>query len=258
MAVLVSSQLAAMSVLDAERADAAAREVAESNFTAELLESAVYGAVAPVAGESTATIVAATTSQDPRVREMIRGSLVLAHQQVVDPDAATTTLVVTGPDTSVRTAVADAVIEAGIAAGVDLTGIAEQVEAPSVLPDRLPEVGLRPMAETTRTIAAIVVLVASVLTVVVHPRPGRGLAGVGWKFGIVFGGWFVALVVVGWVIDSIASTLFGELLQAVWSDAVPAMLLLCGAGLLLCAALWFGGIALDGLTRPATRYPPST
>jgi hypothetical protein len=34
-------------------------------------------------------------------------------------------------------------------------------------------------------------------------------------------------------------------------------LLLCGAGLLLCLALWFGGIALDGLVTRRPRYEPA-
>jgi hypothetical protein len=252
MAVLVSSQLSLMSVLDAERADDAARDVAESRFTGELIEQAVRSAVAPVLDDSTATLVATATSEDQHVRDIVRVSLVSAHHQVVDPDSAPPDDAVT--DGSVRTAIADALVAAGVRAGVDVRSVADQVAAPSVVPDRLPEFGLRPFAENTRTIAAIAAIVAGIAAVVIHPRPGRGLAGLGWKFGIVFGVWFITLLVIGWVIDSIDETLFGELMQTVWSDAVPAMLLLCGAGLLLCAGLWFGGVALDGFVTRRPRY----
>jgi hypothetical protein len=255
MAVLLSSQLSLMSVLDAERADDAARTVAESRFTGELIEQTVRSAVAPVLDDSTATFVATATSNDQRVREVVRISLVSAHHQVVDPSADDPSGAVT--DDSVRNAISDALLAAGAEAGVDVTTVTDRVEAPGVVPDQLPAFGLRPLAETARASAAIVVVVAALLAVAIHPRPGRALAGLGWKFGIVLGAWFVALLVIGWVIGMIAETLFGELLDAVWSDAVPAMLLLCGAGLLLCLALWFGGIALDGLVTRRPRYEPA-
>jgi hypothetical protein len=250
MAVLVSSQLSLMSVLDADRADDAARDVAASRFTGELIEQAVRSAVAPVLDDSTAALVATTTSEDQNVRDIVRIALLSAHHQVVDPDSAPPDDAVT--DDSVRTALADALVAAGVRAGVDVRGVADQVAAPNVLPDRVPKFGLRPLAENARTIAAIIAVVSGIAAVVIHPRPGRGLAGLGWKLAIVFGVWFVSLLVIGWVIDSISETLFGELMQSVWSDAAPAMLLLCGAGLLLCAGAWFGGVALDGLM---TRRP---
>ncbi len=34
----------------------------------------------------------------------------------------------------------------------------------------------------------------------------------------------------GWIIGLVANTLFGEMLQTVWNDAIPSMLLLVGAG----------------------------
>jgi hypothetical protein len=252
MAVLVSSQLSLMSILNADRADDAARTVAESRFTADLIERTVRSAVAPVLDESSATFIATATSRDQRVREVVRVSLVSAHHQVVDPSSQDPPGAVT--DASVRTAINEAIVEAGNVAGVDVTGAIERTDAPTVVPDRLPEFGLKPLAENARAIAAIVVVVAALAAVAIHPSPGRAVAGLGWKFGIVFGGWFVALLVIGWVIGMIAETLFGELLHAVWSDAVPAMLLLCGAGLLLCAGMWFGGVALDGLVTRRTRY----
>ena len=251
MASLVSSQLSLMSVLDDERADDAATKVAASRFTGDLLERTVRSAVSPVLDESSATFVAVSTSQDQRVRDVIRTSLISAHHQVVDPDSDPPAGA--AGDASVRSAITDAVTQAGAQAGVDVSSVTDQIDAPTIVPDRVPTIGLRPLAENVRLVAAIVVLVASLCAIAFHPRPGRGLAGLGWKFAVVFGTWFVALLVVGWVISSIAETLFGELLDSIWSDAVPAMLLLCGAGLLLSAGVWFGGVALDGLT---SRRPP--
>jgi hypothetical protein len=255
MATLVSSQLALMSVLDAERAEDAAATVAQSRFTGDLIERTVRGAVDPVLDESSATFVAVSTSQDPRVRELVRTSLVTAHQQVVDPDASP---VDASSDATVRTAIVEAVTEAGAQTGVDVSTVTGALEAPSVLPEEVPSFGLRPFAENVRLLAALVVLLASLAVLAFHPRPGRGVAGLGWKFGIVFGAWFAALLVVGWIVGAVAETLFGELLDSIWSDAVPAMLLLCGAGLLLSVGLWFGGVALDGLTaRRGVPAPPA-
>src|SRR5829696_7281540 len=164
MAVLV------LSLLDAERADDAARTVADSRFTGELIDRTVRSAVAPVLDESTATFVATATSRDQRVREVVRISLLSAHHQVVDPSSEDPPGAVA--DESVRTAINEAIVEAGAVAGVDVTAAIERTDAPTVVPDRLPEFGLRPLAENTRAIAAIVLVVAVLAAVVIHPRPG--------------------------------------------------------------------------------------
>ena len=67
---------------------------------------------------------------------------------------------------------------------------------------------------------------------------------------VVCGGWLVGLLVAGWVIGRTTSTLFGEMMDTVWSDAVPSMLLLVGAGMLIGAGLWVAGTVVDGATRP--------
>jgi hypothetical protein len=51
----------------------------------------------------------------------------------------------------------------------------------------------------------------------------------------------------------VANTLFGEMLQAVWSDAVPSMLLLVGAGVTIGAGVVFAGIAADGWAAERSR-----
>ena len=63
---------------------------------------------------------------------------------------------------------------------------------------------------------------------------------------VISGAWLVGLLVTGWIIDLVANTLFGEMLQTVWNDAVPSMLLLVGAGVVLGAAVIVAGIAADG------------
>ncbi len=63
---------------------------------------------------------------------------------------------------------------------------------------------------------------------------------------VISGAWLVGLLVTGWIIDLVANTLFGEMLQTVWKDAVPSMLLLVGAGVVLGAAVIVAGIAADG------------
>jgi hypothetical protein len=47
--------------------------------------------------------------------------------------------------------------------------------------------------------------------------------------------------------------LFGEMLDTVWSDAVPSMLLLVGAGVVIGVGLVVAGIALDGFGRAQRR-----
>jgi hypothetical protein len=66
---------------------------------------------------------------------------------------------------------------------------------------------------------------------------------------IVCGAWLVGLLVTGWIIGLVADTLFGEMLQTVWNDAVASMLLLVGAGVVIGAGVVFAGIAADGWAR---------
>lgn len=251
VAVLLSAQLALMSVLDPARAEDAATEVAESRFAGDLIDQTVRRAVEPFVDGATADQVAAATADDPRVRRIVRATLVNAHLQVIDPDAAALTRTVT--DEPILDALEAALADAGAAAGVDLSAATSQLGSPAVLPDELPDVGLRPIAETVRFLAALAAVVLAVATVVVHPRPGRALAGLGWKVAVVFGVWLLALLVVGRVIDRIAETLFGEVLEAVWSASVPSMVLLCAAGLVLAGGVWMGGVALDGFVTDRRR-----
>jgi hypothetical protein len=60
-------------------------------------------------------------------------------------------------------------------------------------------------------------------------------------------------VVTGWIIGLVSDTLFGEMLQTVWNDAVTSMLLLVGAGVVIGAGVVFAGIAFDGWARERER-----
>lgn len=247
-AAMLAAQLSLMSVLDTDRAEQVADDVASSAFVTGLVDDAVRNAVSPIAGPEVARQVGLTASTDPRVRDVVRASLVGAHRQVVDPSAPR------GPDASdVNTVVADVLGELGAASGVDLAGLAPQLEVPSARPAQLPDVGLRSMATLTRAIAAVVAVVAAVVTIVVHPRPALGLAGLGARATVVCGVWTVAMLVIGWVIGQVADTLFGELLQAVWSNAAPTMLAVVVGGLLVASGVWLGGRAIDGLAGSRSR-----
>ncbi|MGB0114158.1 MAG: hypothetical protein WBP59_13120 [Ilumatobacteraceae bacterium] len=268
LVALVTAQLALMSVLDATRAERAAEQIAESRFTADLIEQTVVRAVAPIAGAEIAGEVAVTTSSDPRVIAVVRTSLVNAHRQIVDPGAPAD--VIDG-NLAVGSAIAQSVIDTADRSGLDLTSlglgdlgtdiaaldptaIARQAGLPDVVPTDLPRLGLRQVAETTRVVALIALLVLGVLAVLVHPRPGRSLRGVGVRTAIVCGAWLVAMLVAGWLIGLVSATLFGEMLDAVWSDAVPSMLLVTAAGAVIGLGIVFGGMALDGYR--AQRHPP--
>jgi hypothetical protein len=248
LAMAIGAQLALMSVLDDERADAAARAVAESDFAADLVEDAVREAVAPTVGDEPAAEIARRASTDPRVAEVLRLGLLDAHRSVVDPDAVTET----GTD-EVR-AVLDQLIdqlvgEAEAQTGLELDAVRPQLAVPTLDPRFAPDAGVRPIAELVRGIGALVALVAAVLAIVVHPRPGRALSGLGTGAAIVCGGWLLALLVLGWSAGLVDGTLFGRLVRSMWTASSPAMLLLAGAGAALGAGLWFGGIAVDGFTR---------
>jgi len=271
LVALVTAQLALMSILDSTRAEQAAHQIANARFTTDLIEQTVIRAVAPVAGPEIAEQLAVATAADPRVRAVVETSLMNAHRQVVDPDAPAD--VVDG-NLAVGTAIAQSVVDTAArngfdlaalgladgtgAAGVDPAALARDAGLPDVLPEDLPALGLRQVAETTRTVALAAMLVFAVLAVVVHPRPGRSLRGVGVRVAVVCGAWLAAMLVGSWLIGLFADTLFGEMIDAVWSDAVPTMLLLVGAGVVIGLALVLGGIALGGYDaqRRKQRRPP--
>jgi hypothetical protein len=264
LGALVSSQLSLMSVLDPARAQRAADQIATSRFTADVIEQTVERAVTPIAGDDVAARLAAVTSTDPQVTGVVSSSLIGAHRQIVDPDAPS------APDgnVAVRRAIAQSVLDSATAAGFDpvavgidptdldalqLDAAAEQAGLPSVVPNNVPQLGLRQVADTTRVIAAVVLLVFGVVAVLAHPRSGRGLRRLGVATVVVCGAWLVGLLVTGWIIDLVANTLFGEMLQTVWNDAVPSMLLLVGAGVVIGAGVVFAGIAFDGWARERER-----
>ena len=266
LVALVAAQLSLMSVLDTTRAEHAAEQIAESRFTAELIEGTVTRAIAPAVGPDLARQAADAASEDARVVGVVADVLVTAHRHVVDPDAPAATedgnlLVGSAIITSLLDGAAAAGIDPallglaeGLAAGetVDPTAVARTMPLPDGVPEDLPRLGLRQVAETTRTIALVAADAYAVAAVAVHPRPGRAVRDLGITVAIVTGVWLLALLVAGWVIDLVSSTLFGEMLDAVWSDAVPSMLLLVTAGVVIGAGLVFAGLALEGYrSRPS-------
>lgn len=275
LGALVSSQLALMSVLDPERAQRAAEQIATSRFTADVIEQTVQRAVAPIAGDDLATQLATATSADPRVTGVVSSSLISAHRQIVDADAGTgagtdpTSDAGAGDgNVAIRTAIAQSLLDTATAAGFDpaslgidvtdaaslpLDAVAEQEGLASLVPTDVPNLGLRQVAETTRVIAAIVMVIFGLVAVLAHPRSGRGLRRVGVIVVVVCGVWLVGLLVTGWIIGLFANTLFGEMLQTVWNDAVASMVLLVGAGVLIGAGVAVAGIAFDGWARERSR-----
>jgi hypothetical protein len=266
LAALVSTQLSAMSVLDEARAQRAAEQIATSRFTADVIEQTVERAVTPVAGSELASQLATTTATDPRVTAVIASSLVDAHQLVVDPDASSTS----DGNAAVRVAIAESVLDGATAAGIDpaalgidldaldpaqLAAVADQAGLPPVVPEDVPNLGLQRVADTTRVIAAIAMVVFGLVAVLAHPRSGRGLRRLGAATVIVCGAWLVGLLVTGWIIGLVANTLFGEMLQTVWNDAVPSMLLLVGAGAIIGLGVVFAGTAVDGWSRERAERP---
>lgn len=260
LGALVSTQLSLMSLLDSARAEQAADQIATSRFTAEVIDQTVERAITPIAGADIATQLATATSTDPQVTDVISASLMGAHRAIVDPDAGS----VPDGNVAVRTAIARSVLDTATAAGFDpaawgidatdldalqLDAVADQAGLPSVVPTDVPSLGLRQVAETTRIIAAVALFVFGFVAVVAHPRPGRGLRRLGIAAIVVCGAWLAGLLVTGWIIGLVANTLFGEMLQTVWNDAVPSMLLLVGAGVVIGAGVVFAGIAADGWAR---------
>ena len=274
LGALVSSQLSLMSVLDEARAEQAADQIATSRFTADVIEQTVERAVTPIAGAEIASQLATVTSTDPAVTNAVSSSLMGAHRLIVDPDTGS----VPDGNVTVRTAIARSVLDTATvvgldpaAAGIDVTSLeqmgldqasldalgldtaVEQVGLPSVVPTDVPQLGLRRVAETTRVVAALALFVFGFAAVVVHPRPGSGLRRLGVAAMVVSGAWLAGLLVTGWAIGLAADTLFGEMLQTVWNDAVPSMLLLVGAGVVLGAGVAFAGVAADGWARERER-----
>lgn len=267
LVALVSSQLALMSILDSGRAERAAEQIATSRFAADIIEQTVTRAIAPVAGADIARVAATAASTDPSVTRVVETSLVNAHRQIVDPDAPAE--VIDG-NLAVGTAIVNSILDTAAANGVDPAAlgfdfsaddvasldpgrIASDAGLPSVVPDDLPRLGLLPIAETTRVIALIALVLFAFIAITVHPRPGRSLRSLGTAIAVITGAWLVAMLLAGWVIGLIANTLFGELIDAVWSDAVPEMLLLVGAGVVIGVALVLAGVALDGYLRERRR-----
>jgi hypothetical protein len=260
LTTLVTSQLALMSVLDAARAERAADQIATSRFTADVIAQTVERAVTPIVGTEIASQLATATSTDPSVTAVVSSSLMGAHRQVVDHDPGA----VTDGNVAVRAAIARSVIDAATAAGFDpaaagidvttadplgLRAAGDAAGLPSVVPTDVPKLGLQQVAETTRIVSALVMFVFGFAAVVTHPRPGRGLRRLGVGAVVISGTWLVGLLVTGWIIDVVAETLFGEMLQTVWNDAVPSMLLLVGAGVVIGAGVVVAGIAADGWSR---------
>ncbi len=260
LGALVSSQLALMSVLDSTRAERAADQIATSRFTADLIAQTVERATAPIVGTELASQLAAATSTDPQVTSVVSSSLMGAHRQVVDPDPGAAT----DGNVAVRAAIAQSVIDTATAAGFDpaaagidvttadplgLEGVGDAAGLPTVVPTDPPNLGLQRVAETTRIVAALAMFVFGFVAVTAHPRPGRGVLWLGVAAVVISGAWLVGLIVTGWIIDLVAETLFGEMLQTVWEDAVPSMLLLVGAGVVLGAAVAVAGTAADGWSR---------
>lgn len=247
----IGSQLALMSFLDPQRADDAAESVASSQFAADLIDDAVFGAVAPVAGQELGAEIARQASLDPRVRDVLRRGLVDAHRSVVEPDAVTTT-----GSTEINAVIDDVLDDVEAETGVDLSGVRNQITAPKVDPRFVPDAGARPIAQRVRNLAAVLALISAVAVLMVHPRRGRALASLGLQVAIVCGVWAVGLLVTGLLVGAIAGTLFGELLYSLWSSASTAMLLfVCGAGL-LGVGVWFAGKSIDGFVQHSRRPLP--
>ncbi len=263
LAALISSQLALMSVLDSARAERAADQIATSRFTAEVIEQTVVRAVSPVAGDEVATQLAVAASADPRVTDAVSSSLMFTHRQIVEGD-----VIAADGNALIRNEIASSVLDSAAAAGFDpasfgidvdsatalpLDAVAEQEGLASLLPTDLPALELRPVAETTRVIAAIVTVIFGLMAVLVHPRSAHGLRRLGIVAVTVCGIWLVSMLLAGWIIGLVANTLFGEMLHTVWSDAAGSMMLLVGAGAVLGLGVAIGGSAVQGWSNERRR-----
>jgi hypothetical protein len=264
--VLVTATLALVSVLDAQRAQRAAEQIAMSRFTADVIAQTVQQAVEPVAGAAVADQLATATAADPRVQGVVEAALVNTHRRVVDADPveASTTTANLLVDQAIVRSVTDAATQAGLdlvatglptdvgaveIGGVPLAQVVTDADLPTVVPDDVPELALRTVAETARVVAAFAATGFALLAVFAHPRPGRAMRGLGAILGVVCGGWLVGLLVGGWVIGLTTETLFGEMIDAIWSEAVSTMLVMTGAGVLIGGGVWLAGTAFDGFDR---------
>lgn len=262
LAALVTSQLALMSVLDTARAERAADQIATSRFTADVIAQTVERAVTPVVGSAIADQLAVATSNDDRVTDVVRAALVAAHRQVVDPEVGPSQL--GDGNAAVDTAIARSILDQAAAAGIDVSALgidvpnleALQLDAVAasggivrIVPDDVPNLGLRRVAETTRILALLAMFVLGAIAVIVHPRPGRGTRRLGIAIAVVCGAWLVGMLLAGWIIELMSNTLFGEMLQTIWTDAIPTMLLLVGAGVLIGLGIAVAGFAIDGYGR---------
>ncbi len=272
LAALVTSQLALMSVLDANRAARAADQIATSRFTANVIAQTVQQAVAPIAGRDVAARLSMTASTDPSVTAVVSDALVAAHSALVDPTVLSASTGNAAVDRAIVQSVIDAAAQSGIdleavgadagnatIGGVPLADVADRASLPSVVPADVPSLGLRRLGENTRIIALLAMVVLGFIAVFAHPRPGRSLRGLGWAVAVVCGTWLVGLLIVGRVIGLTSTTLFGEMIDAVWSDAVPSMLLLMSAGAIIGIGLWIAGTAFDGFDVERARrsaHPP--
>ncbi len=246
--VLIGAQLALMSILDVGRAEEAARTVSESEFAADLVGDVVLDAVVPLAGQELGTQLAEQASADPRVAIVLRRGLLDAHRAVVEPDA-----VVSTGSPEVEEVLDEVLAEAEAQAGVDLAGLQQRLDVPEIDPRYVPDAGAKPIAENVRDIAALVALAAAVIVLIIHPRRGRALAGLGFRAAIVCGAWAVALLLLGWLVGATADTLYGELVAALWDVSWPSMLLLVGAGIVLGVGFGVGGLSIDALTNSEPR-----
>ena len=247
-AVLIGAQLTLMSILDVGRAEEAARAVSESDFAADVVGDAVLDAVVPLAGQELGTQLAEQASADPRVATVLRRGLLDAHRAIVEPDA-----VVSTGSPEVQQVLDEVLAEAETQAGVDLAGVQQRLDVPEIDPRYIPYAGAKPIAENVRDISALVALGAAVIVLVITPRRGRALAGLGFRVAIVCGAWGVVLLLIGWLVGSTADTLYGELVAALWDATWPSMLLLVGAGVVLGVGFGVGGLSIDALAQPEPR-----
>lgn len=253
--MVLVAQLALMSILDTARADRAATDVAASRFTTDLIDRTVRTAVGGFVDPTITDRLAAAATSDPDVRAVVRSSLITSHRQLVDPDDPIAAAADRGADARVDAVIADVLERVGTESGVDLSTLAPRLATSEVAPAELPAVGLGPIATRTRRWAGLVALVAATTALAIAPSRGRTTASIGRNVTVIAGVWTIALFGVGRLLDLLGTTLLGEVLVAVWSNAVPAMAALTIAVTVLGVGTWFAGIAWRGLGEgpPARR-----
>lgn len=246
-AVFLAAHLALVSVLDPARADRAASEIAASRLTTQLIDSTVRGAVGGVLDPSLTSEVVDAAAADPTVRDLVRRSLVTSHRQLVDPDGVS--LPAAGPavaDADIDAAIGRVLDRVGVERGVDLSGVLPGIDITGVAPEQLPGVGLGPLTERARLVAAVIAVVAAAAALAVTPLTGQALVTIGRGATVVSGVWVLALFGVSRLLEFVASTLLGEVLATIWRDAVPTMIALCVACTVLAAGTWMGGVSMRG------------